>query len=92
MGEYDAVVIATPLELSEVIVSGYEGEALQDRLFQDTHSTFVKGSLRQGREITVVGLAEERSVVNSRKYLVLPPNRAVLSREEQSLAISHIPG
>jgi len=49
MGEYDAVVVATPLELAKIVVDDYQGEELQDREFQHTHSTFVKGSLRKGK-------------------------------------------
>jgi len=46
--EFDAVVIATPLELAgdlEIELSGSDGNIVTDRPYQTTHTTFVDGTL-----------------------------------------------
>jgi hypothetical protein len=46
LGAYDAVVVATPLELTTLIFSGFRVPDMPQRNFQTTVATLVKGKLR----------------------------------------------
>lgn len=46
LGTYDAVIIATPLEGSGIVLAGFEPPHLPARKYRQTVTTFVRGSVR----------------------------------------------